>query len=435
MIRLLHFSDIHFKYPDCCNLDTDPNVSIRDTLRVDISDYCSKDSKNIDAILITGDIAFSGRQEEYEAASSWIEELCESTGCSKLDVYVVPGNHDVNRTDADQLILNTIREALSNLKDEKERTSQLDKYLSDSTASNVILYPMQNYNTFAAKYSCGISDKKTFWNQNIPISEDVNLSIRGLTTTVLSSKKDSCGKLIIDQRQTNFRKEAGQLYLTMMHHPCDWFINSDNIRDQLDNHIQIQLFGHKHRSRYDYGDNHIRVSAISLHPDKDELGYEPGYNIIDLIHDGKKDNKEIIKAKLVVRTLQFNPMKFISKSFHHNDFILKTFEINSKPKSKNSHNRSEPSIEINTPIIVKQEELINTPKEQEINIKELSYDFYQLRGSDKREILNNLNLLSDEEWELSDVERQKVAFHQAITRGSLQLLQKAIIEKGYLYER
>lgn len=58
LIRLLHFSDIHFKHPECLDLDTDPNTSIRDKLSSDIQEHCSKDGKNVDAILITGDIAF-----------------------------------------------------------------------------------------------------------------------------------------------------------------------------------------------------------------------------------------------------------------------------------------------------------------------------------------------------------------------------------------
>ena len=109
MIRLLHFSDIHFKSPECNNLDTDPNTSIRDKLSLDIQQRCSLDDKNVDAILITGDIAFAGKQEEYDTASNWIDQLCEETGCKKEDVYVVPGNHDVDRFEASGPVVNALR--------------------------------------------------------------------------------------------------------------------------------------------------------------------------------------------------------------------------------------------------------------------------------------------------------------------------------------
>lgn len=437
MIRLLHFSDIHFKFPECCDLETDPNTSIRDKLIGDIEQHCSKDNKNVDAILITGDIAFAGKKEEYDVASTWIDQLCELTRCRKQDVYVVPGNHDVDRNQANGVVVNALREQISVINNKIDRDKAFSKFLSDTTAGHALLYPMQNYNNFASKYNCGINSESAHWNQKIKISEDIELNLRGITTTLLSSSKDNVGKLIIDQRQISFRQEAGQVYLTMMHHPCDWLMDSDDIKDQLDNHIQIQLFGHKHRSRWDSGDNYIRVSAISLHPDRGEQSYEPGYNIIDLSQNCvDKNNKAQIDVKVSVRILQFNPMQFIAKRFKEDDFILKTFEVPKLLKHRSSDIESLQEVKdalsyenaggIKKGINISKAE----PPVATINVKDLSYSFYQLYGSEKREIINTLNLLSDNEWELCEVERQKAAFNRAIKNGSLQQLHDAIIAKG-----
>ena len=435
MIRLLHFSDIHFKYPECLDLDTDPNTSIRDKLSSDIQDHCSKDGKSVDAILITGDIAFAGKQEEYEVASNWIDDLCSQTGCRKQNVYVVPGNHDVDRKAADGVVVDALRRQLSEIKSKPERDSQFYKFLSDTSAGNSILHPMQNYNTFAARYDCGISPENTHWNQKIKISEDIELNLRGITTTLFSSSKDNIGTLIVDRRQTSFRQEPGQIYLSMMHHPCDWLIDSDDIKDQLDNHIQIQLFGHKHRSRWDSSDNCIRVSAISLHPDRGEAGYEPGYNIMDLKQKTIKDNKALIDVKVIVRVLQSSPMQFISKRFSDNDFILKTFPVTKSFKPKTSDFKALQEIYSSFPsqdvgdISKDITDLKKIEPKTTLSLKDLSYSFYKLSGSDKREILNTLNLLTNVEWELPEVERQKVAFNRAVDNNSLQLLHNAIIKK------
>ncbi len=436
MIRLLHFSDIHFKSPECCDLETDPNTSIRDKLILDIQQHCMKDGKNVDAILITGDIAFAGKKEEYEVASAWIDELCEQTHCRKQDVYVVPGNHDVDRGLANGVVVNALREQISVLKNKTERDKAFSKLLSDTTAGHALLHPMQNYNNFASKYNCGINAESAHWNQKIKISENIDLNLRGITTTLLSCSKDDVGKLIIDQRQTSFRQEAGQIYLTMMHHPCDWLMDSDDVKDQLDNHIQIQLFGHKHRARWDSGDNYIRISSISLHPDRGESGYEPGYNIIDLSQSSlDKDDKAQIDAKVSVRILQFNPMTFTAKRFKNNDFILKTFEVDKPFNPLASHieplQKVEEALSSKSVAEIKKDIEIPTvkPEATPINIKDLSYSFYQLKGSEKREIINTLNLLSDKEWELSEVERQKTAFNRAKDNCSLQQLHDAIMEK------
>lgn len=48
-------------------------------------------------ILVTGDVAFSGKTEQYDAAGKWLDALAEGIGCSIHQVQMVPGNHDVDR--------------------------------------------------------------------------------------------------------------------------------------------------------------------------------------------------------------------------------------------------------------------------------------------------------------------------------------------------
>ena len=50
-----------------------------------------------DCIFVTGDIAHSGRDQEYVAASAFFNELREVTALDKSRLFIVPGNHDVDR--------------------------------------------------------------------------------------------------------------------------------------------------------------------------------------------------------------------------------------------------------------------------------------------------------------------------------------------------
>src|SRR5438128_6791558 len=93
----LHFSDIHFKRTEIGEPD-DPNQALRSDIIKDVKRMRRIINRNVDGILLTGDIAFAGHQDEYEFAYHWLEEqLCPAAGCQIENVFVIPGNHDVNR--------------------------------------------------------------------------------------------------------------------------------------------------------------------------------------------------------------------------------------------------------------------------------------------------------------------------------------------------
>jgi 3',5'-cyclic AMP phosphodiesterase CpdA len=110
----LHLSDIHFKKTEVGQPD-DPNLALRSDLIRDVRQMRKEIGKPADGILLTGDIAFAGRAEEYGFAYKWLEEkLCPEAGCEIDGVFVIPGNHDVDRHAEDDPAQNMAREALRN---------------------------------------------------------------------------------------------------------------------------------------------------------------------------------------------------------------------------------------------------------------------------------------------------------------------------------
>jgi DNA repair exonuclease SbcCD nuclease subunit len=89
-MKILHLSDMHFK-------DTDVSQDIvLSSLKSKLKEIVkTEDCPNL--ILITGDIAFSGKKEEYEKASSFINEILALCKLGRDEVLVIPGNHDVDR--------------------------------------------------------------------------------------------------------------------------------------------------------------------------------------------------------------------------------------------------------------------------------------------------------------------------------------------------
>lgn len=97
-MRLLHVSDIHFRSPDCNDPDHDPERPYRTKLMQDARNLASQDGQAVQAILVGGDIAYRGAAAEYDAALAWLEELAKECGCPIERVFVIPGNHDVDRS-------------------------------------------------------------------------------------------------------------------------------------------------------------------------------------------------------------------------------------------------------------------------------------------------------------------------------------------------
>lgn len=110
---ILHLSDIHFgrdnpkyKVQGVFN----KKKEILRGLLVSIRDNKMKP----DHIIVTGDVAWFGKSEDFDEAVKWFVELLKVTGLSGSDITFCPGNHDVNRsygnykTDLDYKDINAI---------------------------------------------------------------------------------------------------------------------------------------------------------------------------------------------------------------------------------------------------------------------------------------------------------------------------------------
>ncbi len=444
MLRLIHFSDIHLRSPDCDFDHTDENIHIRDLVQKDITEFTSADGKAVDAVLITGDIAFAGKESEYQAAHRWLDSLKEALKLSNDQIFVVPGNHDVDRNKADELLPRMIRNNIESSTQGWEREKTITEALRSDHTGAAIFAPMQKYIDFSSHYGCQISPLLPFWSKSLKLSERVNVEFRGITTPLFSNKNDSRGSLILSRNQLNFRKLPGVVHISLMHHPCDWLVDSDEIEDIIDNKVHIQLFGHKHRSRWRNSDNLLKVESISLHPDRHETSYEPGYNIIDLSQTQSSDKKCTVTAKVVVRKLESNPQMFVSKPFFEHkgyfskEITLDVLEPKSLPKLEHSSDSLEtPTLEAD---VGSQSNCVldekttgkdcNSAKQSDVNIKEASRVFGLLERSNRDKILLECALLNQDELAVSDVEKQQIAFQRAIEQGKESQLYKMIMMKG-----
>ncbi len=67
---LVHLSDIHFSQSSGTSV-FDLDTSVRNELLIDATNL-AKQLGDVTAVLVTGDIAYSGQRAEYDRASTWL---------------------------------------------------------------------------------------------------------------------------------------------------------------------------------------------------------------------------------------------------------------------------------------------------------------------------------------------------------------------------
>src|SRR5215207_1869221 len=92
-MRWLHLSDFHF------GKDQYGQISILEHILAEIRSEVGK-GLGPDFVFLTGDIADKGRKDQYEGFDRFfLHPLLEILGTSHLGhVFLIPGNHDIDRT-------------------------------------------------------------------------------------------------------------------------------------------------------------------------------------------------------------------------------------------------------------------------------------------------------------------------------------------------
>ncbi len=118
----------------------------------------------VDALLVTGDIAYAGQDQEYVSALSWLKELADRCGCAPDRIFVVPGNHDVDR----HIVKSNpaVRNAQAAIVDTDHKESTLRDQFRYIETGRSLLAPLNEYNNFAARFACQLfPPDHLFWQQ------------------------------------------------------------------------------------------------------------------------------------------------------------------------------------------------------------------------------------------------------------------------------
>ncbi len=90
-IYWLHISDIHVRLSDAWSQDVVLTAMCEQIAQQRAS------GTSADFILATGDLAFSGKADEYARAVEFFDALSTASGVPKEYIFCIPGNHDIDR--------------------------------------------------------------------------------------------------------------------------------------------------------------------------------------------------------------------------------------------------------------------------------------------------------------------------------------------------
>ena len=213
-LLLLHLSDIHIKTAE----DT---IFGRVSKIVDAVKNLEPDVRSIICVL-SGDITFSGSDEQYLCALDFISEIKAGLKphlASEVPVYFVgvPGNHDCDFSDPSQA-----REVLL----EKARSNP--SFLADSSFADICLGPQRRFFDFIEAIdglplaSNASKDRRLYAEHNLIIGNET-VVFRCCNTAALSQLHEQPGTLAFPSEMIPSSVESVDVSVGVMHHPHNWF--------------------------------------------------------------------------------------------------------------------------------------------------------------------------------------------------------------------
>jgi predicted MPP superfamily phosphohydrolase len=244
-VRWLQISDIHFR-----SIDNWRHIQERKSLIAQIKS--EKANGKFDLIFCTGDIAFGETSanrlvEQYEDAKVFFLELLNACEITSEKLFIVPGNHDVNRHATDLFSRRGMRDAANN-------SRQFEREISEE-----IVHKRQGYKNALTRLSAFRDFAKDLC-PHLHTDEHLHyrhrINVNGLSIDIVGFNSAwSCDGTEIERgivsgidAQLLGNQDKADLQIGLIHHPCDWLCDADRelLEGRMGVSVDILLHGHTH---------------------------------------------------------------------------------------------------------------------------------------------------------------------------------------------
>jgi predicted phosphodiesterase len=283
-LYVLQLSDIHFT----THIGDEKTIhdDVRRELVADVRALRGRVGHPVQAVTITGDIAFSGKRGEYELAAQWLDLIIEACGCSYTAVLTVPGNHDVDRERirmSAKLLHRGLRRAVP-----AQASRDLEKLMT--TGDPLLLDKFHDYRAFAACYGTPFeSSSAPNWIRRFALSDTCALDIVGLSTVQVCDAEDAEKAMFLGPHQYIFERAPNIETIVLMHHPVHWLRDSALAEPYLTARAKVLIYGHEHvqtleKKQKANGQELLVLGSGAVTPELGMDGYTYRYNLLAFEH-------------------------------------------------------------------------------------------------------------------------------------------------------
>ena len=236
----LHLSDLHLRAGE----QYDQTI-VLSTLLEDVAALIESNQLHVDIVFVTGDLAFTGKSQEYDVAREFLKDLAVTAAVPLERVFCVPGNHDVDRSRITPFLgvigrSLTSRDLVSQvIGTPKERALFTDRHY---------LYDKFLTSTFA--WASALQHSALSYTINLEIN-GTRLSVVGLNSAWTAGSDSDKGTIVVGERQVREalgKVDAPDLVIALMHHPFSYLADFDaqDVQGLLNARCDFLLHGHLH---------------------------------------------------------------------------------------------------------------------------------------------------------------------------------------------
>jgi predicted MPP superfamily phosphohydrolase len=292
----VHLSDLHFREGGTPLAERE--AALRERLLDDIPEVVRLAAGQLEAILLTGDLARSGQAAEYAEGRRWLDRLCERLGLPETATLTCPGNHDVDWTAIDtgrEAINEVLRTCPDNVIDRK-----IDLLLENDPAG--VLKPLENYQEFAAGCACDVERCLAWEISPLPMQGGYSLVIRGASSVINSDKHDADGTMAVHTNQLIAKAQPGVIRMLLLHHGTLFWRRP--LPGPAEHDHNVVLYGHTHSPHHNMPTPRcLEITAGAIHPEEHEFSI-PSYNV--LVISVEEDDAPSAHARIQVFHREFS---------------------------------------------------------------------------------------------------------------------------------
>lgn len=280
-VTWLHISDIHARQRS----DWDSRA-VMEALRTDVQTLAKENGLRPDFIVVTGDLAFGSvpndaLPDQYLLVQKFLDSLLAAFDppISKRNLYIVPGNHDVDRNEVTAGEINWLRSGertLSEIHDAMQKNSKQWRTWMDRFGA---------YRGFPRQYGLvhlSPDDPHLIWSDVQNIGQ-LRVGVSGFNSAWSAADDGEKGKLwagLPFQISKNLAAMGPvDLSIALIHHPGNWFTPAEDPSStrQLRQDFQIVLHGHEHQDWIEQSSTgHLLISAGACY---ESSWMDNGYNL------------------------------------------------------------------------------------------------------------------------------------------------------------